>query len=713
MPGAVNKSLHSVGQHSPIRTSPRKTSHTSTSATSHLYPTPLSMSPNTTSSITSLHYPPSFETRHSRYPSHHSVHSVHSHHTPYSPYRPGEYSRSERGLASERGKVERKLFADGDEPRDEEQEQDEDEDKLGGDLRGRREGGSSPLAPAFEAKMVLRNGASIDLISWLRTNFHHVPPSHPAHAHSMPLIGIRHLLLERFPRAPEPEELAKAVLAAFPHSQWDYPARGSSEPPTIRGLIWHGKEIGDEGDEMEEVKPTVRGSSQTVGHVRGRLSAGTSKGKQTSRSPTQSTLVSPISSSKRPLPDTPARSVLEEFAEIATLAEKTPVSRTKSLPGEPLAASPDSGMTAIANPFESSMLLKGKRPASQSPELGHRRRASTPDKLHGLLAAAEAVEGSPITSVLGHKRRRTIGTSIGAREFMPPAAKAVPRRAQSSRGTMSPPPRGFSVLGHQAHLPQVSEDNVDYLVPLNDTASADEAGVAEADAASAALHAYRAPTSSTSQSSAISHTLPASTAPSTFNGVAGPGAPRGGGRKVNELPTEGEHPGYDCKPPYPYHEMIRYAIENAPDRRLQLNQIYSTIADRFPFFKTLDEKKTAGWQNSIRHNLSLKKMFVRVNKVDGVPDDSGGKGGWWTVQAGVPDEGRPGRKAKARKAKESAAAAAATGPAGEDMPQQMPFGAAPVTAHALGKENGGGGMGAPGQVLQERWSEGNVVWMEK
>lgn len=35
---------------------------------------------------------------------------------------------------------------------------------------GRKKGpagrGSSPLAPAFEAKMVLRNGASVDLISW-------------------------------------------------------------------------------------------------------------------------------------------------------------------------------------------------------------------------------------------------------------------------------------------------------------------------------------------------------------------------------------------------------------------------------------------------------------------------------------------------------------------------------------------------------------------
>lgn len=46
-------------------------------------------------------------------------------------------------------------------------------------------------------------------------------------------------------------------------------------------------------------------------------------------------------------------------------------------------------------------------------------------------------------------------------------------------------------------------------------------------------------------------------------------------------------------------------------------------------------------------------MFVRVNKVDGVPDDANGKGGWWTVQPGVPDEGRPGRKSKSKKSRHS------------------------------------------------------------
>ena len=46
--------------------------------------------------------------------------------------------------------------------------------------------------------------------------------------------------------------------------------------------------------------------------------------------------------------------------------------------------------------------------------------------------------------------------------------------------------------------------------------------------------------------------------------------------------------------------------------------------------------------------LTARKMFVRVGKVDGVPDE-GGKGGWWTVKEGVPDEGRPGRKGKSKR----------------------------------------------------------------
>lgn len=153
-------------QPSPTRVSPRKASsstssyqpHPSISTSTGALPTPLSMSPttNSTHSFTPHRLPPSFDPHHtsSRYPA--------SQHTPFSPYRPGEYGRSERGLASERTKIERKLFE-----AEEEDEGDGNEDKDREELmvpsKGGREEGSSPLAPAFEAKMVLRNGASVDL----------------------------------------------------------------------------------------------------------------------------------------------------------------------------------------------------------------------------------------------------------------------------------------------------------------------------------------------------------------------------------------------------------------------------------------------------------------------------------------------------------------------------------------------------------------------
>ncbi|KAK4689454.1 hypothetical protein P7C73_g668, partial [Tremellales sp. Uapishka_1] len=540
--------------------------------------------------------------------------------TPFSPYTPGEYGRSERGLAGAT-KVERKLFDDEELPIDRERKG-----------RQREMSGSSGLAPPFEAKMVLRNGASIDLVSWLRTNFHHIATPHTAITPTISLIAIRHLLLERFPRVPESEELSRAVTVAFPHSVWSYPEEHAStlEPPMMKGLVWHGKAASEEEYEPIESEP----QPQMLTRARASIAPGPRvNDTSTSRSPTQSSIVSPYSSAtKRLVPNTPARSVLNDFAEIAALSEKTPVGRHASLQPEELGApAPAYALANLCNSTNTTAGWDRKRKAARSPEMTHRRRASTPDrlhdndKLHGLIAAAEALEGSPIDSVLsqkllGHKRRRTIGGAGNDHDFYP-----FPRTG------MSPSLVGYS------HLSNVQEDgDVDMLLSVERN-SAISVTVSEEDAVSTsaplATNGWARATTS-SASSTISHILPSMPGPS---------------RKANELPTNGENPGVDCKPPHPYHEMIRHAIEAAPDRKLQLAQIYSSIADRFPFFKTLDEKKTSGWQNSIRHNLSLKKMFVRVNKVDGVPDDCGGKGGWWTVEPGVPDEGRPGRKAKAKK----------------------------------------------------------------
>ncbi|KAL7888760.1 hypothetical protein AOLI_G00037340 [Acnodon oligacanthus] len=89
-----------------------------------------------------------------------------------------------------------------------------------------------------------------------------------------------------------------------------------------------------------------------------------------------------------------------------------------------------------------------------------------------------------------------------------------------------------------------------------------------------------------------------------------------------------------------YADLITKAIESTPDKRLTLSQIYDWMVRSVPYFKDKgDSNSSAGWKNSIRHNLSLHSRFVRVQ------NEGTGKSSWWMIN---PEGGRGGKAPRRR-----------------------------------------------------------------
>ena len=65
------------------------------------------------------------------------------------------------------------------------------------------------------------------------------------------------------------------------------------------------------------------------------------------------------------------------------------------------------------------------------------------------------------------------------------------------------------------------------------------------------------------------------------------------------------------------------AISSAEEHQLTLAGIYQYITKFYPYYKNCDK----GWQNSIRHNLSLNRYFIKVPRGQEEP----GKGSFWRI----------------------------------------------------------------------------------
>lgn len=95
------------------------------------------------------------------------------------------------------------------------------------------------------------------------------------------------------------------------------------------------------------------------------------------------------------------------------------------------------------------------------------------------------------------------------------------------------------------------------------------------------------------------------------------------GTGANGTASHYSPPKDDSKPPYSYAQLIVQAIASAQDKQLTLSGIYSYITKNYPYYRTADK----GWQNSIRHNLSLNRYFIKVPRSQEEP----GKGSFWRI----------------------------------------------------------------------------------
>ncbi|TKY87039.1 hypothetical protein EX895_003716 [Sporisorium graminicola] len=139
-------------------------------------------------------------------------------------------------------------------------------------------------------------------------------------------------------------------------------------------------------------------------------------------------------------------------------------------------------------------------------------------------------------------------------------------------------------------------------------------------------------------------------------GRMGPGGGFVGNPAQHAVPVDRiAHSRRRRRPPYSYSSMITQAISSSAEGRMTLREIYTWISTNFTGYP-MSGPDSQGWQNTVRHNLSLGKIFIKKARTaqdiydscsSGNPSQSQaarGKGGWWTLHPVVLSQIRSGQR---------------------------------------------------------------------
>ncbi|TDL28078.1 winged helix DNA-binding domain-containing protein, partial [Rickenella mellea] len=101
-------------------------------------------------------------------------------------------------------------------------------------------------------------------------------------------------------------------------------------------------------------------------------------------------------------------------------------------------------------------------------------------------------------------------------------------------------------------------------------------------------------------------------------------------------------PDTDDRPQHTLPVILRCTILGDPKRRLTIRGIYAAMENKYPYYRTAG----ATWKQSVRHHLSLNRLFEREPR----PVTEPGFGSYWTVNLQAPPgTKRPRKRGRASK----------------------------------------------------------------